>query len=236
MECTVCASRLLFGGFERKTPGDAAAAILRLAARGVQDIAFADDAFILDADRHAAPLFERLAAAGVPVRLHTPNGLHVREITPALAVLMRRAGVQIVRLSLETADDECIRQRYSAKVSRDLFARAVEALRVAGFAAGDIGTYILVGVPGQEQEEAYEAVEFSLSLGVKVRPALFSPVPGTVEFERAVRAGMLHTDDDPLLHNNTLRTGDLWGGCGAYSRFRRYVTEGNARLGPWAKE
>ena len=236
MECTVCASRLLFGGFERKIPGDAAAAILRLAARGVQDIAFADDALLLDADRHAAPLFERLAAAGAPVRLHTPNGLHVREITPALAALMRCAGVRIVRLSLETADDECIRQRYSAKVSRDLFARAVEALRVAGFAAGDIGTYILVGVPGQEQEEAYEAVEFSLSLGVKVRPALFSPVPGTVEFERAVRAGMLHTDDDPLLHNNTLRTGDLWGGCGAYSRFRRYVTEGNARLGPWAKE
>ena len=231
MHCTVCASRLLAGGFERRDPALAAASILRLARQGVRDVAFSDDALILDADRYAAPLFHELAAAGAPVRLHTPNGLHVREITPELAGLMKRGGVKTVRLSLETASDERARERFSAKVDQRLFAQAVDALRGAGFAVDDLGAYVLVGVPGETPEEAYETVEFSLSCGVKVRPALFSPVPGTEEFVRALHMGMLDADADPLLHNNTLRTVDLWGGGGAYDRFRRFVTEGNARLG-----
>jgi radical SAM superfamily enzyme YgiQ (UPF0313 family) len=230
MHCTVCASRLLAGGFERRDPALAAASILRLAGQGVRDVAFSDDALLLGADRYAAPLFYELAAAGAPVRLHTPNGLHVREITPELAGLMKRGGVKTVRLSLETAFDERAREFFSAKVDRGLFAQAVDALRDAGFAADDLGAYVLVGVPGETPEEAYETVEFSLSCGVKVRPALFSPVPGTEEFDRAVRMGMLDADADPLLHNNTLRTVDLWGGGGAYDRFRRFVTEGNTCL------
>jgi hypothetical protein len=230
MRCTVCASRLLCPDFERKDPHAAASEILRLAARGALDIAFADDALLLDAERHAAPLFEELAAAGAPVRLHTPNGLHVREITPELALLMRRAGMRTVRLGLETASEESARERYSAKVSRERFALAVEALRSAGFPPDDLGAYVLAGVPGQPPEEAYETVDFSLAMGVRVRPALFSPVPGTVEFGRAVQAGMIPGDGDPLLQNNTLRTVDLWGDLGGYDRFRNHVTEGNGRV------
>jgi radical SAM superfamily enzyme YgiQ (UPF0313 family) len=230
MRCTVCASRLIAPGFSRRSPGDSVAAILSLVARGVKDVAFADDALLLDAGSHAAPLFSELAAAGAPVRLHAPNGLHVCGITPELALLMRRAGMRTVRISLETASDERARERYSAKVSREMFAGAVDALMSAGYDADDLGAYVLAGVPEQEPGEAYETVEFSLSLGVKVRPALFSPVPGTEDFDRAVRSGMLRPDDDPLLHNNTLRTLDLWGGENTYDLFRRFVTEGNAHL------
>lgn len=230
MRCTVCASRLLAPGFSRRSPGDSVAEILSLGARGVKDAAFADDALLLDAGSHAVPMFEELATAGAPVRLHAPNGLHVCGITPELALLMRRAGMRTVRLGLETASDERARERYSAKVSREMFAGAVDALMGAGYDADDLGAYVLAGVPEQEPGEAYETVEFSLSLGVKVRPALFSPVPGTEDFDHAVRSGMLRPDDDPLLHNNTLRTLDLWGCENAYDRFRRFVTEGNARL------
>lgn len=230
MRCRACAARLLSGGFERRDPAQAAASILRLAGRGVRDVAFYDDALLLEADRYAAPLFRELADAGAPVRLHTPNGLHVCGITPDLAALMKRAGVKTVRLGLETASDERARERYSGKVSRGQFERAVGALLGAGFDPDDIGAYVLVGSPDQAPEEAYGTAEFSLSCGVKVRPALFSPVPGTEDFECAVRMGMLDAGADPLLHNNTLRTVALWGGGGAYDRFRRFVTEGNTRL------
>jgi hypothetical protein len=230
MHCTACASRLLSDTFERRTPQAAASAVLALASRGVRDIAFYDDALLLDADRYAAPLFAELGEANAGVRLHTPNGLHVREITPELASLMRRAGMVTVRLSLETASEDRAREQYSGKVSREHFRRAVEALYAAGFSPEDLGAYVLAGLPGQEPEEVYETVAFSHSRGVKVRPALFSPVPGTVEFGRAVETSLIGPDDDPLLQNNTLRILDIWGGGKAYERFRRMVTEGNARI------
>ncbi|MHB9027307.1 MAG: B12-binding domain-containing radical SAM protein [Candidatus Latescibacterota bacterium] len=231
MRCTACASHLLCDSFERREPRDSASAILALAGRDARDIAFYDDALLLAAPKYAAPLFAALGDEGAPVRLHTPNGLHVREITPELAALMRRAGITTIRLSLETASDENARARFSGKVSREHFRRAVAALLGAGFAPDDLGAYVLSGLPGQRPEEAYDTVAFSHACGVKVRPALFSPVPGTTEFDRAVESGLLSPGDDPLLHNNTLRTLDLWDGGNAYERFRWAVSEGNERLG-----
>ncbi len=231
MCCTVCASHVLADTFERRDPLDAARSIISLADKGVRDIAFADDALLFGPEDHAIPLFETLAREGAPVRLHTPNGLHVRAITPLVARLMRRAGVKTVRLSLETSSDEEARERFSSKTGRDEFARAAASLLDAGFSPDDIGSYVLVGLPGQSPESVYETVDFSLSHGVKVRPALFSPVPGTVEYNRAVESGMMAPDTDPLLENNTLRTLDLWGGgADVYLSFRRFVTDGNARL------
>ncbi len=231
MRCTVCASNLLAHAFERRDPEEAARSIVDLAEKGVRDVAFADDALLFSPEDHAVPLFEALARDGAPVGLHTPNGLHIRSITPRMARLMRRAGMKTVRLSLETASDEEARIRFSSKTGREEFARASSALLDAGFASNDIGAYVLVGLPGQSPESVYETVEFSLSHGVKVRPALFSPVPGTVEYERAAEMGMIEPGCDPLFENNTLITLDLWGGGEeAYLRFRRFVTEWNARI------
>lgn len=230
MHCTVCASRILFDGFERRDPGDAAREILGLAKRGVEDIAFADDALLLNADKYAFPLFEAIAAAGSPLRLHTPNGLHVREITPALARLMRRAGVVTVRLSLETAS-ESRHSDFSGKVSREEFRAASDALYAAGFAPHELGAYILAGLPGQTLEEVEDTAAFAHDCRVPVRPALFSPVPGTVEFGRAVVAGVIRSDDDPLLHNNSLRASDWFdGGEAGYRAFKKRLDAGNMRI------
>jgi radical SAM superfamily enzyme YgiQ (UPF0313 family) len=204
--------------------------IERLAARGVSDVTFCDDALLIDAGQFALPLFEELARRKPPVRLHTPNGLHVREITTELAVLMKAAKIVTVRLSLETASRERASD-FSGKVTRDDFRNAVDALFSAGYTAADTGAYILAGLPRQTMEEVVETAEFVLESGVAVKPALFSPVPGTVEFDRAVEAGMIRRCDDPVLQNNSLRKFDLWGGdAGRYVQFRQAVTSANREL------
>lgn len=230
MRCTVCASRLLFDGFERRDPLRASRAILELAGRGVEDCAFVDDALLIDADRYAACLFEDLARNRSTLRLHTPNGLHVREITPSLARLMKRAGVATVRLSLESSSDERI-DDFSGKVSREEFRRAAAALFDAGYAPRDLGAYVIAGLPGQKLDEVEDTIAFAHSCRVPVRPALFSPVPGTAEFVRAVAAGMIAFGSDPLLHNNTLRTTDWFpGGEPGYRAFRMRVTAENENV------
>jgi radical SAM superfamily enzyme YgiQ (UPF0313 family) len=230
MRCTVCASPLLVPSFERRTPHDSATSIINLASRGVSDIAFTDDALLLNAGDYAIPMLKELAKAGAPVRLHTPNGLHIREITGEAASHMREAGITTIRLSLETTSEERT-EDFSSKVSRESFKNAVTALYSAGYVPGDIGAYILAGLPGQTLEEVLDTAHFVNECGVKIRPALFSPVPKTVEFERAIKTGMLTHNDDPLLHNNTLRTVDWFEkGEQGYRNFKKKINEMNRRL------
>jgi len=230
MNCTVCASKILFDGFERRDPLGAARAIINLSAKGVQDVAFCDDALLIDTKNHAVPLFETLAEANAPVRLHSPNGLHIREVNTEVARLMKRAGMVTVRLSLETVSEERAKD-FSGKVSREEFRKAAGALFHAGYTPDELGAYILAGLPGQTLEEVCDTIAFVLDTGVKVRPALFSPVPHTVEFERAVKSGMIERDDDPVLQNNTLRTVDFWkGGLKGYREFTNMIAEGNEKL------
>ncbi|MFA6472560.1 MAG: radical SAM protein, partial [Candidatus Latescibacterota bacterium] len=230
MRCTMCASHLLSPGFQHRDPLKTGKTIYDLALqRSCCDVAFYDDALLIDSDLYALPLFKVLGNFEPPVRLHTPNGLHVREITGELGYAMKRAGMTTIRLSLETSSDTSAGEKYSGKVSRDLFKNAVLALYNAGFTPENLGAYFLAGLPGQDKEEVYDTVTFSHSCGVKVKPALFSPVPGTVEFTRAIESGILLKDSDPLLHNNTLRTFDLWGG-NEYVKFKIMVTEGNRKI------
>jgi len=196
--CTYCASRTLQPAFVQRAPSAVLEEMAQCVGRGIQDLAFYDDALLLDASRHFEPILQGIVARGWQVRLHTPNGLHAREITAALAMLMRQAGMTTVRLALETV--EPTRQKSTgAKISTDAFAQAVYHLQAAGFGAGELGAYILAGLPGQPLSETEDTVRFVHGLGVQAKLALFSPIPGTPEGDRALPAGA-----DPLLHNDTV--------------------------------
>lgn len=230
LRCSVCASHILFDGFESRSPEQSAHEITSLSKMGARDISFCDDALLIGAEKHAIPFFEILASFGNKTSLHTPNGLHVREITPELSVLMKAAGVKTVRLSLETSSGG--RQAdFSDKVTCDEFRSAAESLISAGFDKNDLGAYIMVGLPGQDLAEVYESIRVAWDSGVPVKPALFSPVPGTDEFLRAVDTGLISLDSDPLLHNNTLRTIDYFNrGMEGYKDFKDIIENGNHKV------
>lgn len=196
--CTYCASHRLQPAFLQRPPVAVVSEILVCANQGVRDFAFYDDALLLNAEGHLVPILEGVLSQGLAVRFHTPNGLHARGITPELARLMRRAGFETVYLSLETVDTH--RQGATGgKVNTGLFVRAIADLQAAGFGPRQLGAYILAGLPGQPLSEVEETVRFAHGLGIQAKLALFSPIPGTPEGDRA-----LPPEADPLLHNNTV--------------------------------
>jgi radical SAM superfamily enzyme YgiQ (UPF0313 family) len=166
--------------------------------RGIRDLAFYDDALLLDAEHHIVPILEGIIRRGLRARLHTPNGLHAHAITPSLAQILRQAGFTTLRLSLETLDTDRQR-RTGGKVTTDDFTRAAAYLKAAGFGPDQLGAYILAGLPDQPVKEVEAAVRFTHALGMQAKLALFSPIPGTPDGDRA-----LERDADPLLHNNTV--------------------------------
>ena len=193
---------------------------------GARDVAFYDDALLVNAVQHIHPILDGLIEHGLRVRFHTPNGLHARFIDRRLARKMRRAGFVTIRLGLETADPDD-QSRDGGKVDDASFAQAIQALFEAGFSAREVAAYVLIGRPGQSVDQVRATVAFAHQLGIQVRSAQFSPIPGTVEWQTAVAAGYIAADADPLLHNNSIYP---CAGPQAWEVVKQQISDGNHAL------
>ncbi len=203
--CDYCASGYLNAMRRLRSPDRIVAEIRFWNSRyGIRDMVFYDDALLVDSERHAIPLFENIIACGLgnKVRFHTPNAVHIREITHATARLMAEAGFQTLRLGLETAAED--RRDFDHKVTRKEFIAAVSCLKSAGFRGDQIGAYLLTGLPGQSWDSVAESVETVQKAGITPIPAHFSPIPHTALWPAAVASSRYDLESDPIFTNNAI--------------------------------
>ncbi len=219
--CSYCASGRLSGAFRTFPPEQVERQIVSNVERGVRDIAFYDDALLVQTERALVPLLNLLISRGGDCRFHTPNGLHARFMTPGLAGLMRGSNFRTIRLSFDRIEAPGCSV---PKARAGHLENAVASLVKAGYEPGEIDVYTLVGVPGQKEEDIVETVRLIRGLGVRVKPARYSPTPGTAYFEEDCRLlPALRTE--PLLHNPTAAA--LWGfESERYDRIKRFAGKG----------
>jgi radical SAM superfamily enzyme YgiQ (UPF0313 family) len=202
--CRYCASHFLNPDLIRRDPGEVLEEILHWHRNfNVRDFAFYDDALLVSFDTHLAPLLEELARLELDLRFHTPNALHIKEITPDIASLMHQTGFRTIRLGLETSDFSLHRD-LDNKVTEGDFERAVDSLLKAGFAKNQIGAYVLMGLPGQSVDSVFESIDFVGRAGATPYLSDYSPIPHTPMWEKAVNHSRYDLAEEPLFHNNTL--------------------------------
>ncbi len=202
--CEYCASSYLEPRFRRRSPGSVFQEIRHWhTRRGVKNFAFYDDALLIDAENHAVPLFKAIIRANLNLAFHTPNALHIREITEQTATLMFRAGFKTIRLGLETTDFSRA-GRLDHKVSSHEFHHAVSLLKAAGFSRNQIGAYLLCGLPGQEIQAVERSILAVKESGIIPVLAYYTPIPHTPMWERAKSASRFDLDQDPIFSNNAL--------------------------------
>lgn len=202
--CRYCASGYLFPQFQQRSPYEVHREITYWHQEwGVKDFAFYDDALLVNARQHFIPLMEEVISSGLKVRFHTPNAIHIREITAEVAHLMKAGGFVTLRIGLETADFS-LRQKLDNKLRQGEFERGIRHLFDAGFRAQQIGAYILVGLPGQSVESVENTIDFVAANGVMPHLAEYSPLPYTQLWEEAVKASEYNLENEPVFHNNTL--------------------------------
>ena len=202
--CTFCAQKLISMPFVQRDPDNVVEEFgehYRKFKR--RDFAFYDDALFIKRDSHIKTILAGLIEKKWPLRLHSPNGLFAKYVDREMAELMYRSSFKTVRLSFETSNEER-RKDMQTKVTNEDIIKAVEYLVQAGYAARDLESYVLMGLPGQTVEEIIASMIFVHNLGIQIRLASFSPIPGTVEYERAVASGLIEKDMDPLLTDKTI--------------------------------
>lgn len=201
--CPYCASHFLNPQISRRDPGEVLDEILYWRRDlGVRDFAFYDDALLASSDSHLAILLQDIERLGLDLRFHTPNALHVKEVTAEMATLMRRSGFRTIRLGLETSDFSLHRD-LGDKISRGEFERAVNSLLRAGFTRNEIGAYILTGLPGQSLDSVMATIELVDRAGAVPYLSEYSPIPRTALWEKALSHSRYDLSE-PLFHNNIL--------------------------------
>jgi len=147
---------------------------------GARNIAFYDDALLVNQDRHLSRILEALALLRPGLNFHTPNGLSPRAVYGELAVLMKKAGFSSIFLSLENADPSWLRQTGPKVEAADL-EQALNCLERAGFSRDEISVYVLVGQPLQTAGQVLDSLKLVKQLGARpVWPTTLQyPEPGT---------------------------------------------------------
>lgn len=203
LACDYCASRLLSPGWQRRRPLAVVEELHYWRRRlGLADVAFYDDALLVEAENHLLVILEELARRGLAFRFHTPNGLHARFITREVARGLKEAHFTTLRLGVETAAPGA--GRLDRKIDEGELEISLAHLREAGFSREHIGVYLMVGLPEQEDAEVAASIRRVRGLGATPVLTLYSPIPGTALWPQARAASRYDLEGDPLYHNNSL--------------------------------
>jgi radical SAM superfamily enzyme YgiQ (UPF0313 family) len=202
--CVYCASRIIQPMYRRRDPKEVIqeieAAIFKYE---IDEITLYDDAFLCNSNDHALVILDAFQSFKPKLKWHTPNGLHVSEINPRVALSMKRAGFKTVRLGLESTSDD-FHNRSGRKTTWVHFLKAVDHLKEAGFEQRDIGVYLLVGLPDQTISLIENDVEMALKAGAYPKLAEYSPIPGSALWSKSVQVSHYPIDLEPLFQNCSL--------------------------------
>lgn len=152
--CGFCGKMFSYRGREPRTVGDELEA---LAARGRRTLIFWDECFNVNEER-VRSLCEELIRRALPV--HFAIRARPKNVTAGLAGLLYRAGCRRVQFGLDAATVETL--RYLGK-GTDL-EEAVASFRHASEAGLRTGANIILGLPGQDVQDARRALKFIDSL------------------------------------------------------------------------
>jgi radical SAM superfamily enzyme YgiQ (UPF0313 family) len=203
-KCTFCAAGKISGKYVQRKPENVVSEIIHFSKKfGIKDVAFYDDALLLNKQTRLIPILKLLLKENVFLRFHTPNGLHVREIDEDLARFLFLSGFKTIRLSFESVNPN--RQiEMKNKVTPEDLEFAVQNLVRARYQRKALEAYVMMGLPNQSFEEVYESILYVNSLGIKIRLASFSPIPGTLAYKRSIEDGLFPENADPLLTNKSI--------------------------------
>ncbi|HOJ40673.1 MAG TPA: radical SAM protein, partial [bacterium] len=202
--CSYCASSFLDPELYQREPQLVAREISFWTERfQVTDVAFYDDALLLNFERHLKKILQLIPDwQRRQLRFHAPNGLNIRLLNREVAFALKEAGFRTIRLSLES--EQPGRVASSHKVSFADFERAMMWLREAGFTREEIGVYIMVGWPGQLPSQVARTIHLLKEYPCRIKLAEYSPVPSTATFQLCQKLHPGFSLQEPLLHNNSI--------------------------------
>lgn len=155
---------------------------------GVRNFAFYEDNFLIEKD-HFISILEGIINDKYlkgNIHLHAPEGIEVRLIDSKLAKLMRDAGFERVYLPLENINSDVVKGWNRSHSNVLMFENAVKNYLDAGFVLRNmqINAFLLFGTPEENLKSVVDSIIYASSHIGSVIPMLFTPVPGSLIYDK----------------------------------------------------
>ncbi len=198
-KCTYCSVPQVYPTFQSRPLERSLAEFDFLCERGVENIAFYDDALLFQPERILIPFLQEVMKRDRKIQFSTPNALNARFISKELVELMVAAGFKIFYLGFESNAYEW-QKKTGGKVYSHELEQAITNLEQAGADINQISAYLILAHPQADQQNVEASMRFASSLGIRVMLSEFSPIPGTPDGEFCRQWINL---DEPLNHSKT---------------------------------
>ncbi len=184
--CTYCATHLLYGtGIRQMSPEQLVEELDFLKYVGINKIWLGDDNILHDHENHIDKLCETIIRKRYNLEIHLPGGMSAKDFTQETAYLMRRAGFKEISFALESVSHEVLKQMgRGSNVHIDDLSQALGYADKAGFRRIDTNVYFIIGLPYQGKEDILDTLFYLVGQDVWAHPQRFTPIPGTVDFNR----------------------------------------------------
>ena len=192
-ECTFCAGKVVSGKkFRKRSVSNVINEIKTLYTDyGIREFHIVDDNFTLD-KAHAKHFFKELLNLGLDISLATPNGISVDNLDEELLILMKKSGVYLISLGIESGSDRILRlMKKNLEVER--IKKTVSLIRNLGF---EVAGFFILGFPTEKKEDIRNTIRLSLELDL-LRANFFTylPFPGTESHYDLAKNGELNGVD-----------------------------------------
>jgi radical SAM superfamily enzyme YgiQ (UPF0313 family) len=231
--CTYCAIKQFSETYYQRDKEGILKELEGYAEKNIKNIAFYDDA-LLYKNYFIKGILKEVIKRNYKFSFHASNGLHAAYIDEETAALMKKAGFIEPKISLESSNAD-LQKISGGKVTNEVFERAINNLKKAGFAGKDMGIFILNGLPGQDEISVMKDVDYLKGLGLKIRHSVYSPIPGTLDFMKLRPDIGAELINEPLKQNEyyflAINTEYNWE---ANLRVKAAIDEHNTKLGEQA--
>jgi anaerobic magnesium-protoporphyrin IX monomethyl ester cyclase len=130
--------------------------------------------------------------AGLDIEIEMANGLTVRFIDDEMAYLLKRAGLKIAVLAIESGSQRVLKEIIGKPLNLDEVSKAVKALRKQDLS---IHSFFIIGFPGETDEDRKCTRDFIVSTGFDWNGIFIAtPFPGSRLFELCRDRGYISLD------------------------------------------
>ncbi len=180
--CSYCAVRKLEGRACSLDRDSLLEQLQTYSAWGLRELHFWDSDLLLDLDQ-AHALLDLLIHLQGGISLGVPSGFSLARFNMDLARKMKAVGFKDIIMPLETTREDKIAEFHR----RHLFKRfdtGVETALTAGFERQRINAVIMIGYPGQTENDVLDDLKAIIERHVLIDIRVYTPIPGTEDFDK----------------------------------------------------
>ncbi len=191
--CSFCSAPVLSGHKVRKRSPESIVNEITLLYRDfhIREIHIIDDNFSCDV-KHAKDTLKKILETGLKISIAFPNGLRIETIDEELLDLMKKCGVYLISLGIESGSDRVLKL-INKSLSIGKIKSQIAMIAKSGI---DIAGFFVMGFPGETKEEIEKTIRFSLELPlIRANYFTFLPLPGTTMYREMQESGEINHVD-----------------------------------------